>query len=77
MARYYFDTRDGDLVRDDTGIECDDLRQVYAEATSGLADFARDIIPGAKSQELSIQVRDEHDRPVMKATLRLQIDAFR
>lgn len=74
MARYYFDTRDGDVIRDDTGIECEDLHQVLAEATSGLADFARDAIPGAKWGELAVLVRDEQDKLVMRATLRLQID---
>ena len=76
MARYYFDTRDGDLIRDDTGIECASLRQVLAEATSGLADFAREAIPGAEARELAVQVRDEQDRPVMRAILRMGIEGF-
>jgi hypothetical protein len=74
MVRYYFDAHDGDLVRDEIGIDCENLDQVLIEATAGLADFARDVIPNAKSLELAIQVRDEQGRPVMQAILRLQID---
>jgi uncharacterized protein DUF6894 len=48
MARYFFDTHDGNFVRDDVGIECDSFQAVRATATAGLADFAKDALPGAK-----------------------------
>lgn len=73
MPRFYFDTHDGDFIRDDVGIECDNFQDVFAEATSGLADFAQDAVPGAKWRELAIRVRDDQDRPVMQAILRLEI----
>lgn len=74
MPRYYFDTRDGDLVRDDVGVDCDNFQSALDEATSVLADFAQDAVPGAKSREIAVHVRDEEGRPVMQAILRLEIN---
>lgn len=73
MPRYYFDTRNGDLVRDDLGIDCDSFQSVLDQATTGLADFAQDAVPGATLREIAVQVRDEKDKPVMQAILRLEI----
>ncbi|WP_439358830.1 DUF6894 family protein [Bradyrhizobium sp. DASA03007] len=73
MARYYFDTHNGKLVRDDVGIECDSFQSVRAQAAAGLADFARDIVPSAKWCEMAIRVRDDQGRPVMQAILRFEI----
>ena len=58
MPRCYFDTHNGDLVRDDVGVECDNFQAVLAQATAGLADFAKDTVPGAKGQEVSVRVRE-------------------
>jgi hypothetical protein len=74
MPRYYFDTQDGILIRDDVGVECDSFQAVLAEATAGLADFARDAVPGAKWQEMAVRVRDDRDRSVLQAILRLEIE---
>ena len=74
MPRYYFDTQDGNLIRDDVGVECDGFQSVLAEATAGLADFARDAVPGAKWQEMAVRVRDDQDRSVLQAILRLEIE---
>jgi hypothetical protein len=74
MARYYFDTHDGHLVRDEVGIECDSFDAVRAQATAGLADFAKDALPGAKWHELAVLVRDDQGRPVMQAILRWEIE---
>lgn len=73
MPRYFFDTQDGELVRDDIGLNCDNFQDMLAQATSGLADFAHDAVPGAKYQEMAVRVRDEQDRPVLQAILRLEI----
>jgi hypothetical protein len=73
MARYFFDTHDGNFVRDDVGIECDSFQAVRAIATAGLADFAKDALPGAKWREMAVRVRDDQGRPVMQAILRLEI----
>ncbi len=73
MPRYYFDTQDGELVRDDVGLDCNTFQDVFVEATSALADFAQDAVPGAKWQEMAVRVRDDCNRPVMQAILRLEI----
>jgi hypothetical protein len=60
MPRYYFDTRDGsEFVRDDIGIELDGVEAARDEATRGLADFARDALPGSVRRELAVECRDE------------------
>jgi hypothetical protein len=73
MPRYYFDTQDGVLIRDDIGVECGSFQEVLDEATSGLADFAQDSVPSAKWQEMAVMVRDAQDRPILQAILRLEI----
>ncbi len=73
MSHYYFDTQDGHLVQDEVGIECDNFQAVLAQATAGLADFAKEAVPGAKLKEMAVRVRDDRDRPVMRVTLRLEI----
>ena len=73
MARYFFDTHDGDLIRDDVGLECADFAAILKQATAGLADFAKDAVPGAKWREMAVKVRDEQGGPVMQAVLRLEI----
>jgi uncharacterized protein DUF6894 len=58
MPRYYFDTRDGaEFVRDEIGIELDGVEAARDEATRGLADFARDALPGSIRRELAVECR--------------------
>ena len=73
MPRYFFDTHNGALVRDEVGIVCSNFKQVLAQATAGLADFAKDAIPGANLHDMAVRVRDDQDRPVLQTTLRLEI----
>ena len=61
MPRYFFDTRDGELVRDEIGIVLDGIAAARDEATRGLADFAKDAIPGSVRRELAVEVREEFD----------------
>jgi hypothetical protein len=70
MPLYYFDTRDGDdFVRDEIGIELGGVEAARDEATRGLADFARDALPGSVRRELAVECRDEADRDVLRAAL--------
>lgn len=74
MPLYLFETRDGpNLVRDEIGIELIGLEAARDEATAGLADLARDALPGAIRRELSVQVRDKADRDVLKASLWFEV----
>ena len=70
MARYFFDTSDGNkLMRDEVGIELDDLERVRAEAIDALPDIARDKLPDGNDRVFSVQARDREGRVVFTATL--------
>jgi hypothetical protein len=48
MTRYYFDTRENDdFVSDDIGVELATFEQVKLAASQGMADFAKDVLPGS------------------------------
>src|SRR4051794_4888047 len=62
MPRYFFDTRDGEkFICDDEGLEYDTIQEARDEATAGLADMAKDAIPGRVRRELAVEVRDAAD----------------
>ena len=70
MARYFFDTHDGKaLLRDEVGIELEDLERVRAEAIDALPDMAREELPDGNERVFAVQVRDEEGRVVFAATL--------
>ena len=69
MARYYFDSHDGDrMIGDDVGIELDGIEAVKALAARTLAELAADVLPGATKRELWIEVRTA-EGPVMTASM--------
>lgn len=69
MPLYFFDTRDNDdLVEDDVGLDLPDLEAVKVHAAAGLADLARDVLPGSLKRTLSVEVRDE-TQPVLSAKI--------
>jgi hypothetical protein len=52
MPRYFFDTHDGDtFLPDDEGQEFDGIEAVRLQAQGGLADLARDVVPGEALRE--------------------------
>jgi hypothetical protein len=70
MALYYFDSHDGEeFVTDEIGLEFPDLESVKVEVARGLADLARDILPGSVRRELAIVVRDAQSRHVLKTII--------
>jgi hypothetical protein len=74
MPRYYFNTRDGsEFVRDEIGIELDGVEAARDEATRGLANFARDALPGSVRRELAVECRDDDDRHVLRAALWFEV----
>lgn len=74
MPHYYFDARDGDeLIRDQVGLEFDGIEAARDEATRGLVDIAKDVIPGALRRELAIEVRDEADHQIIRAGLWFEV----
>jgi hypothetical protein len=74
MTRYFFDLRDGfEFFRDEQGLEFDTMQSARNEATRALVDFARDAVPGSERSELAIEVRDEFNHPLFKATLMFEV----
>ena len=70
MSLYYFDTYDGDEpVVDDEGLDFADLDTVKLEAVRGLADLARDLLPGSERRELAVIVRDDQSRHILKTVV--------
>lgn len=75
MARYFFDSRDGDhFIRDDEGVQLDGIEQARDEATLALRDLAKDALPKATRRELSIGVRDEAGRQLIRASLLFEVE---
>lgn len=74
MARYFFDWRDNEhFDQDDEGTELPDLEAVKIEASRSLLERARDILPGLDRHSLSIEVRDDHGKPLLSIILILEI----
>jgi hypothetical protein len=74
MPRYFFDTRDGvHFVRDEFGLELRGIPEARDEATRGMADLAKEALPGAVRRELSVEVRDDDNRDVLKASLWFEV----
>ena len=75
MPRYYFDTDDGDgFIEDDEGQDLDGIEVARLQAQSGLADMARDVVPGDGTQRvMKVRVRDKTGNTVLCAVLTLQV----
>ncbi len=75
MARYFFDTHDGDhLVTDEEGLELDGMASVRREALRALADMARDNFPEDELDSIFVSVRDKDGHVVFRSTVSLTID---
>ena len=74
MPHYYFDTRNGlERITDDVGLDFDSIDVARDEATRGLADLAKDALPGSERRELAIEVRDQMRRLVLRAALWFEV----
>jgi len=70
MAKYYFDTRDGDiLVQDHEGLSFQDLPSVRVEAARILAELAIDLLPEGMQRTLAVEVRNEANTPILRCVL--------
>jgi hypothetical protein len=73
LARYYFDTFDGDHTSADSeGIECSSRKQVRYQAIDALPDMARELLPDGPNRTFRVEVRDDAGTVVFRATLELQ-----
>jgi hypothetical protein len=66
MPLFYFDVRDDEKVTtDEQGMHFNGIEGARDEATRGLAEMAKDVLPGAARRRLSIVVRDEAKEPLL------------
>ncbi len=77
MARFFFDSSDGDgWDRDDVGLECPNIDAAQLQASWALIDLARDTLPDTAPGHVSILMRDHARRPVLRVTLALTAEAL-
>ena len=70
MPRFYIDTSDQQrYVRDEDGIEFEDVEAATRAAAEGLADMTRDIVLGVENRTLIAIVRDEIGGTWCQATM--------
>lgn len=75
MPRFYFDIRVGTrFVPDEEGVEFPDLEAAEREAAETAAAIGRDHLPTGETQEVVIEVRNEHGQRVMTACVSMRID---
>ena len=74
MPRYYFDVdiQDVSSVSDTEGMELQSLAEAKAEALSAIAGVAQRFVPSLP--EMSIHVRDETGRDVLRIRLSLVVE---
>jgi hypothetical protein len=73
LARYYFDTFDGDNANADSeGIECSEREQVQYQAVNALPDMARESLPNGPNRMFRVEVREPAGKVVFRATLELK-----
>jgi hypothetical protein len=72
MARYFFDVSDGELARDDDGVEFADAHCASREALQSLPDMAKDLLPTTGSETITVTMRDEHGTLLYRATLTIE-----
>jgi hypothetical protein len=76
MPRFFFDTRNGaTTVKDEIGLEFDEIEGVEREAVQALPDIAREAVSDGH-RDFVVNVRDEADRPVLRASLSLNVVRF-
>lgn len=75
MPRFFFDFMDADDSHpDDEGIELPDIEAAKAEASRALAEIVNDNVRDGSCHELAVKVHSEAGGPLLKATIKLQIE---
>ncbi|ESW89138.1 hypothetical protein NKI32_19175 [Mesorhizobium sp. M0761] len=74
MARFFFDSGDGDLIfEDEIGVECAGLEEVRRAGFEGLVDLTRESLKSVDGQQLFIEVRDENGAKILRLSLSLRV----
>jgi hypothetical protein len=75
--RFYFDFENGyETVRDDEGVEADDLDQALDDAQSAIQEIAQELKDGALGDEPVLIVRDETGSSVARLPVQALLDHF-
>ena len=64
MPRFFFDLRDGELIRDEEGVELVDLDAAMAQAKAALAEMVRERSHDHAAEHLIIDVWQEGSNDV-------------
>ena len=73
MARYFFDTYDGDEVRDEIGREIGDLQTLRRESLKVVTRKAADDAQDGKPCAVVLNVRDDRGQAVLTVNLVCQV----
>jgi hypothetical protein len=77
MTRYFFDFRDGDsFLKDEVGLEYPHLDAVKKEAAAGLAEYAKDVVPGTDRREMAVEVRTDAG-PVLMTKMVFEVELLK
>ena len=75
MPRYYFDyVCDGDIARDEIGLEFSSIDAARQGALEALTEWAKELVPHEVIYEMMIVVRDERDQQMLTASLVLTVE---
>lgn len=77
MTRFFIDTSDQDrFVRDEAGLEFEDVEAAKAAAVDALPDMARDELPDGDARTFLAIVRGADGGPLLQACLTLHITSL-
>jgi hypothetical protein len=69
-VRFFFDHNDnGNILRDQEGVDLPGLAAAKAAAAIGLAEYARDVIATSERRVMAIEVRGQDGAPVLSLAL--------
>jgi hypothetical protein len=75
--RFFFDVHDGEVFTvDEDGVELEDEYAAQQEAVRVLPAIAKDALPDGTEREFTVEVRDESDRKLLRATLSLKVEVL-
>jgi hypothetical protein len=78
MPRFYFDLFLGAFTNsDEVGSEIDSLHVAETEAKRSVGELTRDRLfqsQSATSEDIRVEVKDEHRQPVLTVTVSIQVE---
>jgi len=75
VPRFYFDTREGAaFTLDDEGVEFPSLDDAERAAAVAAAEMGRDCLPKGGDRDLTVEVRNEHQKHVLTVKVVMKIE---